>query len=103
MSNFYRKNKKVLLTLMLFSILMLLVPICTFLIFQHLIFQSDVDMLGYSGIASVVSVNVVAFVYVYMAWNEKDEDGMMMEEVDEDAHKPTANRNPKLVESKKST
>jgi hypothetical protein len=101
MSTFYSKNKKVLLTLALFSILMLLVPLGTFSIFQYLIFGSDVDMMGYSGIASVVSVNVVVFVYVYMAWNEKDEDGLG--EVDEDAHKSIANRNPKEVETKKSS
>lgn len=54
--------------------MMLLIPLATFYVSFILIFKSNRDMLGWCGLFSVVSVNVVVASYVLMAWNEdKDE------------------------------
>jgi hypothetical protein len=53
-------------------------PIGVFYIFYYLIFAGDVDMIGWSGVAAVVAVNMVIYMYVRMAWLEPNE------EIDED-------------------
>lgn len=54
---------------------MVLIPISTLYFFFIVLFKGDKSMLGWSGIAAVVSVNFVIASYVIMAWNEdNDED-----------------------------
>lgn len=53
---------------------MVLLPLGTFYVIQIGIFHNDPNMLVWSGFAAVVAANVVIFLYVRMAWNEREED-----------------------------
>jgi hypothetical protein len=52
---------------------MVSVPLGVFYFLFHVVFRSDPQMLGWSGIGSVIAVNCVVVSYVVMAWNEKDD------------------------------
>lgn len=49
---------------------MLLLPLATFYFLFYLVFEKNNDMLGWCGIAAVVTANLVIASYVMMAWGE---------------------------------
>jgi len=67
-------NKAVTMKLVRYSVAMFTFPVGAFFFFQHLVFGSDKNYLGHSGIAAVVAANLVIASYVRMAWLE-DKDG----------------------------
>jgi hypothetical protein len=58
----------------LYSVLMLLVPVGTFYFSHLVIFNGDLDTMGYSGIFAVIAANVVVAAYVRLAWIEEQND-----------------------------
>jgi hypothetical protein len=68
------ENRIVTLKLIRYSLLMVLLPLSTFYVLQIGIFRNDPSMLMWSGFAAVAAANVVIFLYVRMAWNEREED-----------------------------
>ncbi len=63
-------NRTVVAKLIRYTVVMFTFPIGVFFISQHLVFGSDKDYLGHSGIAAVVAANLVIASYVRMAWYE---------------------------------
>ena len=69
-------NRNVTLKLLRYSAAMFVLPIAVYFLVLHLVFQGDRDKVGWSGIAAVITANVVVAAYVRSAWNEEDpEDG----------------------------
>lgn len=74
LSDIYRENRMVVLKLIMFSILMVLVPIAVFAMIYFGTSDGHADALSRSGIGAVVAVNLVIFAYVVMAWREDPKD-----------------------------
>ena len=53
---------------------MILFPLGTFYFLYYIVFEKNKDMLGWCGIAAVVAANIVIFAYVWMAWNEDNDE-----------------------------
>jgi len=68
------ENRLVTLKLIKYSLLVLFAPLATFYGMFFLVFKQDKSMMGWCGIAAVVSANLVIASYVFMAWNEVDPD-----------------------------
>jgi VMA21-like domain len=66
------ENRAVTMKLLWYSLAMLVAPLVVFYFFLHVVFESNVDMIGWCGIAAVVAANIVIASYVVMAWNEPD-------------------------------
>ena len=66
------ENRAVTMKLLWYSLAMLVAPLVVFYLFLHVVFESNVDMIGWCGIAAVVAANIVIASYVVMAWNEPD-------------------------------
>lgn len=71
---FSPQNIVVTLTLIRYTLYMILFPLATFYISYYLVFKQDQSMLGWSGILAVISANLVIAAYVRMAWLEDQED-----------------------------
>lgn len=70
LADIYRENRMVVLRLILFSLLMVLVPLA---VFAAIYFGAPLDspnVLAKSGIGAVVALNVVVIAFVIMAWRE---------------------------------
>ena len=71
-SSLYNENADIIRKLLFFSLLMFVVPISVFYGMQKFLFKDNEQGLAYSGIAAVLSVNIVISLYVLMAWKEKN-------------------------------
>jgi len=69
-------NRGVTLKLLRYSAAMFVLPITVYFLVLHLVFRGDRDKVGWSGIAAVITANVVVAAYVFSAWNEDPEDGL---------------------------
>lgn len=70
---FGKTNRVVTLKLIRYSLFMLLIPLATFYFSYIILFKSNKDMLGWSGLLAVIATNCVIVAYVVMAWNEDDD------------------------------
>ena len=51
---------------------MILFPLATFYFMWIIVFNKNLDMIGWAGISAVVAVNIVIISYVRMAWSEDE-------------------------------
>jgi len=66
------ENRSVTMKLLRYTAVMFTAPVLTFYAMFYFVFNQDKDMLGWCGIAAVVTTNIVIASYVIMAWNEPD-------------------------------
>ena len=72
---FSEENKEVTMKLIYYSALMVILPILTFYFLYIVVFDWDVLMLEWCGLAAVIVANLVIFAYVRMAWQEDSGSG----------------------------
>ena len=60
--------------LLLYTLLMIALPIGTYFFLLHIVFGGNKNMVGWSGAGAIFMCNVVIASYVVMAWNEDDEE-----------------------------
>lgn len=56
-----------------YSLAMIVFPLFCFYFSFYYFFEGDQDYLGWSGVIAVIAVNIVIVAYVWMAWNEDNE------------------------------
>jgi len=71
----YAENRVIVLKLILFSLLLMLFPLLVFSITYFGVFAASPERVAWSGVSSVVALNLVIMGYVVMAWNEGTGDG----------------------------
>ena len=67
------ENRVVTMKLLMYSLLMISLPIGTYFFLLHIVFGSNKNMAGWSGIGAVFMVNMVIVAYVVMAWTEPND------------------------------
>jgi len=76
------QNLAVTMKLLLYTVLMIALPIGTYFFLLHIVFGGNKNMVGWSGAGAIFMCNVVIVSYVVMAWREDDE-GFEQEDTDD--------------------